>query len=779
MLNKNNERELAYTVRIDDIKSIEGADRVEIAMVRGWTVMVRKGQFKPGDLAIYFEIDSKVPETDPFKFLEAKHYKIKTQKYFKGTVISQGLLMGASDFGWETKTDSEGKVVSIGGHPEGDFLTKELNVTYAEPEDNRRKGRSVDKYKKMAGRHPKLFQNPIIKAIYRTDKGKKFLFKILGNKKKDTGRPWPEWVVKTDEERCLVGDTKIRTDAGDIRIADIVNKKLPVKVLSYNQETDSFEYKPIVSYQRYAVDSNEDLLVIKYPYKFGCQRTNTIICSKDHRFFDGKDYIRAEKLLEGKEVFIHHNAYTDEIISIVFGMLLGDSCVYYDKRQNGDNIRINTTQGEDQLDYLRFKMSLFGDNNYKIYKGKSGYCDKAVYSSSLITDRTISSVVNKCYYKNNKKTITKEMLQYITPASLAIWYMDNGSLKHKNDGLSPSIILSTCRFSLEENNLLIDMLKEKFNIESNLRREKNYWSIYITTKGTIPFLTLVTKYMPKCMRYKTVDSLMDEPFVLENVSFDRKEKLFPVEVRSIKPYTGLRRYKTIYDLEIEDNHNFFANNILTHNCQNMPWILQDKSPWIATEKIDGTSTTFTMKRGRKNWLGKVKNEFYVCSRNVVYDTPEQGCYYETNPYVEMAERYHIEEVLEMILTNHPEYDWVTIQGETYGAGIQKRTYTLDILHQKNNDIPEHDFCAFNFITSKEGRWNSVKACEILKSFGISWVPIVDTEFILPDTIEELLDKATGKSVVDGGMREGLVFRSQDGKKSFKAVSNEYLLKYHG
>ena len=51
-------------------------------------------------------------------------------------------------------------------------------------------------------------------------------------------------------------------------------------------------------------------------------------------------------------------------------------------------------------------------------------------------------------------------------------------------------------------------------------------------------------------------------------------------------------------------------------------------------------------------------------------------------------------------------------------------------------------------------------------------------FILPDTVEELLTIATGKSQIDGGMREGLVFRYLDGTKSFKAVSNEFLLKYH-
>ena len=66
----------------------------------------------------------------------------------------------------------------------------------------------------------------------------------------------------------------------------------------------------------------------------------------------------------------------------------------------------------------------------------------------------------------------------------------------------------------------------------------------------------------------------------------------------------------------------------------------------------------------------------------------------------------------------------------------------------------------------------------MDTYKVPCVPIVDEHFILPDTIEELLEIATGTSKIDGGMREGLVFRSEDGTKSFKAVSNEFLMKYH-
>ena len=61
MLNKDSQRELAYVVLIDKIEPIPGYDRVEAAIVGGWHVIVQKGQFKVGDPAIYFEIDSKVP----------------------------------------------------------------------------------------------------------------------------------------------------------------------------------------------------------------------------------------------------------------------------------------------------------------------------------------------------------------------------------------------------------------------------------------------------------------------------------------------------------------------------------------------------------------------------------------------------------------------------------------------------------------------------------------------------------------------------------------------
>ena len=212
MLNpETKQRELAYIVKIDNIEPIVGSDNCEAAVVGGWRVMVRKNTFKAGNLAIYFEIDSKVDTTKPeFAFLEKKHGKIKTQRYTFGGknpgFYSQGLLMSAEDFGWfiaytneyDYMYDKEGHEYRYGA--ESGFLTKKLEVTYAVAEDNKRKAKKNPDAKINAAlqRHPE-----IAKKYGKKIKNNKFLrwgFLLLFGRKRDV-RNWPQEVSKTDEER--------------------------------------------------------------------------------------------------------------------------------------------------------------------------------------------------------------------------------------------------------------------------------------------------------------------------------------------------------------------------------------------------------------------------------------------------------------------------------------------------------------------------------------------------------------------------------------------------
>lgn len=96
-------RQLATIKKVDNITPIEGADRIETATIGGWKVVVNKGIFKPGDLGIYFEIDSFLPDEPEYSFLKDKKsfqgkegYRLRTVKLRKQ--ISQGLFLPISDF---------------------------------------------------------------------------------------------------------------------------------------------------------------------------------------------------------------------------------------------------------------------------------------------------------------------------------------------------------------------------------------------------------------------------------------------------------------------------------------------------------------------------------------------------------------------------------------------------------------------------------------------------------------------------------------------------------
>ena len=199
--------------------------------------------------------------------------------------------------------------------------------------------------------------------------------------------------------------------------------------------------------------------------------------------------------------------------------------------------------------------------------------------------------------------------------------------------------------------------------------------------------------------------------------------------------------------------------------ENMPFLLKDKQPWIKTQKIDGTSSTYILARGR---FGKL--EKYVCSRNVRQLTPSQKTYHkdiEENVYWMMAEKYHIFDFLEKYLYEN-KLDYVCLQGETAGPSLQGNPHKFK----------EICFFGYNFIRSDSGRMNSIEAAQICQSAGIPWVPIADSNYVLPDDMETLKLDADGPCIVGEGMREGWVCRSYDGKLSFKNVSREYLLKYH-
>lgn len=207
-------------------------------------------------------------------------------------------------------------------------------------------------------------------------------------------------------------------------------------------------------------------------------------------------------------------------------------------------------------------------------------------------------------------------------------------------------------------------------------------------------------------------------------------------------------------------------------CENMVWVLEDKSPYIKTLKIDGTSSTYILERLKKN-----KFEYYVCSRNVRMMSRDQKNFHsdEENVYWDASDTFKIKEFLEDYL-NKNNLDWVCVQGEIAGKSLKGAKIQGD-----PHNLNQFKFFGFHMTDSKNGRLNPLDASKLCHSYGIDWVPILDDNYIMPNDFEEFKLSADGKCDLpnSNGLREGFVYYKKENPSfSFKNVSREYLLKHN-
>jgi RNA ligase (TIGR02306 family) len=167
--------------------------------------------------------------------------------------------------------------------------------------------------------------------------------------------------------------------------------------------------------------------------------------------------------------------------------------------------------------------------------------------------------------------------------------------------------------------------------------------------------------------------------------------------------------------------------------------------FYVTEKLDGSSATFFFKDG----------VFGVCSRNLeLIET-------EGNTFWKVARELKLEELLGTLENN------ICLQGELVGEGIQGNPYKL-----KGQTV--RFFNAFNIDTQEY--LGLTEFVTLVNGMKLETVPVLDTNFTLPETIEEMLKVAEDKSILNPSFdREGIVIRSADRTISFKAISNKFLL----
>lgn len=119
-------RQLAYIEVIKELKPIPDADKIEVATILGWECVVKKGEFKVGDLCVYTEVDSILPEYPCFEFMRSKKFRVRTIRLRKQ--ISQGIAFPLCIVSCVDPNFNPAKARV------GDDLTDTLKITKYDPE---------------------------------------------------------------------------------------------------------------------------------------------------------------------------------------------------------------------------------------------------------------------------------------------------------------------------------------------------------------------------------------------------------------------------------------------------------------------------------------------------------------------------------------------------------------------------------------------------------------------------------------------------------------------
>lgn len=178
-------RKLASIQKILSVEPIENADLIEKVKILGWECVAKKGEFSIGDLCVYCEIDSILPDKSDFEFLRERKFRIKTARFKKQ--ISQGICFPLS-------------ILPSGVVIEEDVdVTDKLGIKKYEPDE-------------FNSNDPNRARNPIYKSWTKRWIPKVILNFIWKNfpgfaKKFFTisqGGPFPSDIRKTDETRVQV-----------------------------------------------------------------------------------------------------------------------------------------------------------------------------------------------------------------------------------------------------------------------------------------------------------------------------------------------------------------------------------------------------------------------------------------------------------------------------------------------------------------------------------------------------------------------------------------------
>lgn len=251
---------------------------------------------------------------------------------------------------------------------------------------------------------------------------------------------------------------------------------------------------------------------------------------------------------------------SEQEYQIILGSFLGDGSAEIELERARYRTNHSLKQKE-YVDWLRKKLDRLVRAEPAILN--NGGWGTLNYSLHTLGHPKILEIAKELYI-NNTKTITREYLNKLDSLGLAVWWMDDGS---------ESGMFSTHSFSKEENEIIVNYLKEKWGINSKIYKDKrkDLYFIKIITDSLDKFRKIIEPHIPECMKYKIgKGNYNNEVTKISIVSSEEDSStLEKYTIKNIKEVNTRAKY--LYDITVENNHNFFVNGVLTKNSGYYPW----------------------------------------------------------------------------------------------------------------------------------------------------------------------------------------------------------------
>ena len=366
---------------------------------------------------------------------------------------------------------------------------------------------------------------------------------------------------------CLSGDTLVSlADGTRVRIQKIVNQKLPVEVLSYDADADKIVPRKVVNW--FDNGPTEDFLHFRVARASGSGATIGFSVTPNHLVRTPGGWREAGELIPGDRVMqsVQHRLSPQQW-QVLLGGLMGDSALSPTK--SGHGARLRWGHGVKQEAYGDWKESLFG--NIDVWKSRN---DKGAVFYDMTPLAELAELRRVVYMGDGKKAITTEYLKALTPLSLAIWFMDDGTFTLRSKGVQARTAggsgrVQFCVEALSEGSRdrLVEYLRDTHGFDTSWRLAgaRKMAVLTFATASSRRFLRLVAPYVHPSMDYKLLEGLrgqfsVDPEFVESNL------QLMPLPILSVEPKkmtSSQSRHR--YDIEIEGTHNYFADGVMVHN----------------------------------------------------------------------------------------------------------------------------------------------------------------------------------------------------------------------